>query len=41
VRLEAVAWARSPAEQGQMAAGLRVSCLERLRDAGLSSETGS
>src|SRR4051795_9687247 len=41
VRLEAVAWARSPTEQGQMAAGLRVSCLERLRDAGLSSETGS
>src|SRR3954451_12546914 len=41
VRLEAVAWARSPAEQGQMAAGLRVSCLERLRDAGLSSPEGS
>jgi small-conductance mechanosensitive channel len=45
VRLSAVAWARTPAERGQMAAGLRVSCLERLRNAGLSaglsSATGS
>jgi small-conductance mechanosensitive channel len=40
-RLEAVAWARTPAEQGQMAAGLRVSCLERLRSAGLSSGQGA
>ena len=41
LRLEAVAWARTPAEKGQMAAGLRVSCLERLRSAGLSSGSGS
>jgi small-conductance mechanosensitive channel len=40
VRLAAVAWARTPAERGQMAAGLRVSCLERLRSAGLSSPGG-
>jgi small-conductance mechanosensitive channel len=40
-RLEAVAWARTPAEQAQMAAGLRVSCLERLRSAGLSSGSGA
>ena len=41
VRLAAVAWARTPAERGQMAAGLRVSCLERLRLAGLTSPTPS
>ena len=41
LRLEAVAWARTPAEKGQMAAGLRVSCLERLRSAGLSSVSGA
>jgi small-conductance mechanosensitive channel len=40
VRLSAVAWARNPAEKGQMAAGLRVSCLERLHSAGLSSRPG-
>lgn len=36
VRLVAATWARSIAEQGPLAAGLRVSCLERLRGAGLS-----
>ena len=41
VRLSAVAWARTPAERGPMAAGLRVSCLERLRSAGLSSPGGA
>jgi small-conductance mechanosensitive channel len=41
VRLSAVAWARNPAEKGQMAAGLRVSCLERLHSAGLSWGAGS
>ncbi|MEA2466030.1 MAG: small conductance mechanosensitive channel [Thermoleophilaceae bacterium] len=41
IRLAAVAWARTPAERGALAAGLRVSCLERLRSAGLSSSPGS
>jgi small-conductance mechanosensitive channel len=40
VRLVAATWARSPTERGPMAAGLRASCLERLRSAGLSSEAG-
>jgi small-conductance mechanosensitive channel len=40
VRIEASTWARSVQEQGALAAGLRVSCLERLRSAGLSSTTG-
>jgi small-conductance mechanosensitive channel len=39
VRLVAGTWARSPTERGPMAAGLRASCLERLRSAGLSSDT--
>jgi small-conductance mechanosensitive channel len=37
VRLVAVTWARTAAERGSLAAGLRVSCLERLHSAGLSS----
>jgi small-conductance mechanosensitive channel len=37
IRLSAVTWARTPAERAQLAAGLRVSCLERLHGAGLSS----
>jgi small-conductance mechanosensitive channel len=41
VRLVAVTWARSPAERGPLAAGLRVTCLERLHGAGLSSPVGS
>jgi len=41
IRLAAVAWARTPAERGPLAAGLRVSCLERLHSAGLSSVLGS
>jgi small-conductance mechanosensitive channel len=41
IRLAAVAWARTPAERGPLAAGLRVSCLERLHSAGLSSSSGS
>jgi small-conductance mechanosensitive channel len=41
IRLSAVTWARTPAERGPMAAGLRVSCLERLRSAGLSSPGGA
>ena len=40
VRLVAVTWARTAAERGQLAAGLRVSCLERLHSAGLSSSGG-
>jgi small-conductance mechanosensitive channel len=40
IRLEAVTWARSAAEQSALAAGLRVSCLERLHSAGLSSSEG-
>jgi small-conductance mechanosensitive channel len=40
VRLAAVTWARTPAERGPLAAGLRVTCLERLRSAGLSSSAG-
>jgi small-conductance mechanosensitive channel len=39
VRIVAATWAGSVAERGQLAAGLRVSCLERLRSAGLSSDT--
>jgi small conductance mechanosensitive channel len=37
VRLVAGTWARNSTERGAMAAGLRASCLERLRIAGLSS----
>jgi small conductance mechanosensitive channel len=40
IRLSAVTWARTPAERAQLAAGLRVSCLERLHAAGLSSSEG-
>src|SRR3954470_16936549 len=40
IRLSAVTWARTQAERDQLAAGLRVSCLERLHSAGLSSSTG-
>ena len=40
IRLSAVTWARTPAERAQLAAGLRVSCLERLHSAGLSSSQG-
>ena len=38
VRLVAGTWARSAAERGPLAAGLRASCLEKLRREGLSSE---
>ena len=37
VRLLAGTWARDASERGAIAAGLRASCLERLRNAGLSS----
>jgi small-conductance mechanosensitive channel len=37
VRLVAGTWARQASERGAIAAGLRASCLERLRSAGLSS----
>jgi small-conductance mechanosensitive channel len=37
VRLVAGTWARQSSERGAIAAGLRASCLERLRSAGLSS----
>jgi small-conductance mechanosensitive channel len=37
VRLVAGTWARNASERGAIAAGLRASCLERLRSAGLSS----
>ena len=37
VRLVAGTWARKASERGAIAAGLRASCLERLRSAGLSS----
>ena len=37
VRLVAGTWARNSSERGALAAGLRASCLERLRSAGLSS----
>ena len=37
VRLVAGTWARNSTERGPVAAGLRASCLERLRSAGLSS----
>jgi small-conductance mechanosensitive channel len=37
VRLVAGTWARNASERGPIAAGLRASCLERLRSAGLSS----
>jgi small-conductance mechanosensitive channel len=40
IRLAAVAWARIPSEREALAAGLRVSCLERLHSAGLSSSEG-
>jgi small-conductance mechanosensitive channel len=40
IRLTAVTWARTQAERDQLAAGLRVSCLERLHTAGLSSSKG-
>jgi small-conductance mechanosensitive channel len=40
IRLVAVTWARTATERGQLAAGLRVSCLERLHSAGLSSPAG-
>jgi small-conductance mechanosensitive channel len=40
IRLVAVTWARTAAERGQLAAGLRISCLERLHSAGLSSSEG-
>jgi small-conductance mechanosensitive channel len=40
VRLSAVTWARTAQERGQLAAGLRISCLERLHSAGLSSPPG-
>jgi small-conductance mechanosensitive channel len=40
VRLVAGAWAPSAAERGAIAAGLRASCLERLRREGLSSSSG-
>jgi small-conductance mechanosensitive channel len=36
VRLVAGVWARNSGERGALAAGLRASCLERLRSAGLS-----
>jgi len=39
VRLVAGTWARKASERGPIAAGLRASCLERLRSAGLSSAT--
>jgi small-conductance mechanosensitive channel len=37
IRVVAATWARSVSERAALAAGLRVSCLERLRSAGLSS----
>jgi small-conductance mechanosensitive channel len=37
IRLVAATWARTVSERAALAAGLRVSCLERLRSAGLSS----
>jgi small-conductance mechanosensitive channel len=40
IRLEAVTWARTASERSALAAGLRVSCLERLHSAGLSSSAG-
>jgi small-conductance mechanosensitive channel len=40
VRLVAGTWARSAAERGALAAGLRVACLERLRREGLFSPSG-
>src|SRR3954467_719043 len=40
IRLSAVTWARTQSERDQLAAGLRVSCLERLHSAGLSSSKG-
>src|SRR3954468_8605351 len=40
IRLEAVTWARTASERSALAAGLRVSCLERLHSAGLSSMPG-
>ena len=40
VRLVAGTWARNSSERGPIAAGLRASCLERLRREGLSSPPG-
>jgi small-conductance mechanosensitive channel len=40
IRLVAATWARTVSERPALAAGLRVSCLERLRSAGLSSSAG-
>jgi small-conductance mechanosensitive channel len=40
IRLVAATWARTVSERPALAAGLRVSCLERLRNAGLSSSEG-
>jgi len=40
IRVVAATWARSVSERAALAAGLRVSCLERLRSAGLSSSEG-
>jgi small-conductance mechanosensitive channel len=40
VRLVAGTWARNSSERGPIAAGLRASCLERLRREGLFSSTG-
>jgi small-conductance mechanosensitive channel len=40
IRVVAATWARSVSERAALAAGLRVSCLERLRSAGLSSSAG-
>src|SRR4051794_5727909 len=41
VRLEASTWADSPAQRGELAARIRVKCLERLRAEGLSSSGGN
>ncbi|HEX8076111.1 MAG TPA: mechanosensitive ion channel domain-containing protein [Thermoleophilaceae bacterium] len=41
VRVVAGAWAQAPSDRRALAAGLRASCLERLRSEGLSSESGA
>jgi small-conductance mechanosensitive channel len=41
VKLTAATWAHRAADRGALAAGLRASCLERLRSDGLSSVAGS
>jgi small-conductance mechanosensitive channel len=41
VRIVAGTWARNVSERGQIEAGLRASCLERLRREGLSSAAGT